>query len=423
MDPFDEALAELVNKRRSSGAFCAQETRDFVTSAQRYPVVLVAGTNGKGSAATLLAHLLSRSEIKVGLFTSPHLFCPTERIKVGGVSISKADFLRHYLQVKLDARAECLFFSTILIIALRYFAEVSVDLAVLEVGIGGRRDVTNYTDPLCGILTGVSWDHTDLLGDSLAKITREKLGITRRDRPLFVGRVVNPEVSQEIEATQKLSGFVPFFWERDFNQSVRLRSFVADPTYSEFLSGHPAQLQANYGTAVAAFDWIRSALDLPTQDSRLVFDNFVEPIARCQITSLAGYPFLLDVAHNCESVAAAVERYSALAGTQSFRPALVSFSADKDIDGMIKLMQTVVYPLCLFDRQDRRSCCHSSREFGQEFKKRGGQCFNDFESAWRYCQSMASGFRGYWFAGGSFGAISEVVGFFGGPQALVPVRD
>jgi dihydrofolate synthase/folylpolyglutamate synthase len=150
--------------------------------------VLIAGTNGKGSTAATLASILTASGARAGLYTSPHLERINERIRIGHAEISDDTFARLYFRVHDVARQLVQqgrlpqlpsFFEILTAMAFVYFAEAKVDLAVLEVGMGGRLDATNVVDPLLSIITDISLDHTEWLGSTIAAIAREKAGILR----------------------------------------------------------------------------------------------------------------------------------------------------------------------------------------------------------------------------------------------------
>jgi dihydrofolate synthase/folylpolyglutamate synthase len=155
---------------------------------KRFPSLLIAGTNGKGSTAATLASILQASGLKTGLYTSPHLIRINERIRIDGEEISDDDFAA--LQGEVDRVAERLveqaelpwhpsFFEMMTAVAFEYFARGKVELAVLEVGMGGRLDATNVVDPRISVITDVSLDHQKFLGDTIAEIAREKVGIIR----------------------------------------------------------------------------------------------------------------------------------------------------------------------------------------------------------------------------------------------------
>src|SRR5437868_3043712 len=155
---------------------------------QKFPAVLIAGTNGKGSTAATLASILQVSGYKTGLYTSPHLVRINERIRINSPAITDGDFaLIHHV---VDRTAERLvteaelpwhpsFFEMLTAIAFEYFAQEKVDIAVLEVGMGGRLDATNVVEPRVSVITDISLDHQKFLGNTIAEIAREKAGIIR----------------------------------------------------------------------------------------------------------------------------------------------------------------------------------------------------------------------------------------------------
>jgi dihydrofolate synthase/folylpolyglutamate synthase len=169
-----------------------------------FPAVLIAGTNGKGSTAATLASILSASGLRTGLYTSPHLARPNERIRIDGVEISDAGFAEEFFRVRAVAQKLVedkklaqppSFFETLTAMAFLHFAEPAIDIAVLEVGLGGRLDATNVVDPLLSIITDISLDHMEWLGNTIADITREKAGILRTGGTL-VTLPQHPEANQ-----------------------------------------------------------------------------------------------------------------------------------------------------------------------------------------------------------------------------------
>jgi dihydrofolate synthase/folylpolyglutamate synthase len=174
--------------------------------------VLIAGTNGKGSTAATLASILTAAGYRTGLYTSPHLIRVNERIQVDGAQIPDEDFARLYFQVDETARRLVeagdlphppSFFEVLTALAFLYFAGKGpgeakpVDIAILEVGLGGRLDATNIVDPLLSIITDIALDHQDYLGDTIAEITREKAGILRLNGTLIT-LPQHPEANQAI---------------------------------------------------------------------------------------------------------------------------------------------------------------------------------------------------------------------------------
>jgi len=162
---------------------------------KRFPAVHIAGTNGKGSTAAMSASILRAAGLRVGLYTSPHLVSITERIRVDGCEIMPDEFARIATDVRAAGErlvaenvmgAVPTFFEQMTMIAYQYFAERKVDLAVLEVGLGGRLDATNICEPLVTAITPIGFDHQQYLGDTLSSIAGEKAGIIKSGVPLVI---------------------------------------------------------------------------------------------------------------------------------------------------------------------------------------------------------------------------------------------
>lgn len=159
---------------------------------KNFKSIHIAGTNGKGSCSHTLASILQAAGYKVGLYTSPHLKDFRERIKVNGECVSEEyviDFVeneRHFFEPLHPS-----FFELTTAMAFKYFAESNVDIAVIEVGLGGRLDCTNIITPVLSIITNISFDHTQFLGDTLAKIATEKAGIIKNNIPIIIGEAVD----------------------------------------------------------------------------------------------------------------------------------------------------------------------------------------------------------------------------------------
>jgi dihydrofolate synthase / folylpolyglutamate synthase len=174
-----------------------------------FPNVLIAGTNGKGSTAATLASILQASGLKTGLYTSPHLVRINERIRVNGKEIGDDDFAK--LHGEIDGVANRLvnnaalpwhpsFFEMMTAIAFEYFAKQQLDIAVLEVGMGGQLDATNVVDPLVSVIADISLDHQKFLGDTVGQIAHEKAGIMRAGRAV-VALPQQPEANDVIGNT------------------------------------------------------------------------------------------------------------------------------------------------------------------------------------------------------------------------------
>lgn len=183
-----------------------------------YQTIHVAGTNGKGSCSHAIASVLQECGYKVGLYTSPHLRDFRERIRVNGTPVSKAfvvGFVEDYISWN-NASSTPLhpsFFELTTAMALKYFAEEKVDIAVIEVGLGGRLDCTNIITPIISVITNISFDHTQLLGSSLSAIATEKAGIIKRGVPVIVGETVDE--TRPVFQEKARSENAPLFWAED----------------------------------------------------------------------------------------------------------------------------------------------------------------------------------------------------------------
>jgi dihydrofolate synthase/folylpolyglutamate synthase len=162
----------------------------------KYPTAIVAGTNGKGSTAAMLASILIQAGYRTGLYTSPHLVRVNERIQVNGAEISEDDFARAFTEVRQvvegllkekSLRQLPSFFEFLTAAGFHYFAQAGVSFAVLEVGMGGRLDATNVTQPRVAVITNVGLDHVEFLGSTLAQIGREKAGVIKLGTTVICG--------------------------------------------------------------------------------------------------------------------------------------------------------------------------------------------------------------------------------------------
>jgi dihydrofolate synthase/folylpolyglutamate synthase len=203
---------------------------------RRFPALLVAGTNGKGSTSALLAATGKAAGYRTGLYTSPHLEAVEERLRIDGRNIAPGRFGALLAELVGLAERETgdppTYFEAVTLAAFRWFAEERVDLAVVEVGLGGRLDATNLCDPVLSVITPIGLDHQEYLGNTLAAIAREKAGILRAGRPAVVW-IEEPEAAESVRAAAAeigadlrfassevaIEGIEPLGWE---GQRVRL---------------------------------------------------------------------------------------------------------------------------------------------------------------------------------------------------------
>jgi dihydrofolate synthase/folylpolyglutamate synthase len=284
----------------------------------RYPTLHVAGTSGKGSTATMLAAALEASGKRVGLHTKPHLVSPTERIRIDGTAISEELFgdLLTEMQPAIERVAtehgSPSYYEVLLALAFVAFARAEVDVAVIEAGIGGRLDGTNVLQPRVAIITNVSLDHTEILGDTTAAIARDKAGIAKPGIPL-VSNVRDPDARREIEAVCAEVG-APFVSVADtvtveprggerYGQSFDVVTPV--DRYELSLPVLGSFQQENAATAIRALELLADDLR-PTRAQ--IEDGFARLVIPGRMEFFPSHPSVVfDVAHNPDKTGHLVE--------------------------------------------------------------------------------------------------------------------
>src|SRR3954471_18977146 len=334
---------------------------------RRFASVLIAGTNGKGSTAATLASILNAAGFRTGLYTSPHLIRINERIQLfagsgAGEEISEPEFAE--IHQRVDELSQQLvrekklpwhpsFFETLTAMAFEYFASSSVEIAVLEVGMGGRLDATNVTEPLLSVITDVALDHQNFLGSTITEIAREKVGIIRANGALVtlpqhpeanevIGRVAEERNARGVSAVPYMPPVTPDSeWTVDSVQRTGAYPLeVLGKTIdvaSPLMGRH--QLR-NIALAIAA------AVELnkfgftvtPEQIERGVRETRWP--GRLQLVEKDGQQYLLDVAHN---PAGAWALRSALSSFFEGRPIVFVFAALRD--KAIGEMADILFPL------------------------------------------------------------------------------
>ncbi|MBQ2214819.1 MAG: bifunctional folylpolyglutamate synthase/dihydrofolate synthase, partial [Prevotella sp.] len=185
----------------------------------KFKTIHVAGTNGKGSCSHTIAAILQAEGYRVGLFTSPHLVDFRERIKVNGDCISQEyvmDFVENERSFFEPLHPS--FFELTTAMAFKYFADSLVDIAVIEVGLGGRLDCTNIITPILSVITNISFDHTQFLGDTLEKIAMEKAGIIKRNIPIVIGETTPETRNVFIQKAKEMNA--PIFFAEEYNNPI-----------------------------------------------------------------------------------------------------------------------------------------------------------------------------------------------------------
>ena len=244
---------------------------------QKYKTIHIAGTNGKGSCSHTLAAILQSQGYKVGLYTSPHLVDFRERIRVNGECVPEQyviDFVEENRAFFEPLHPS--FFELTTAMALKYFAEQKVDYAVIEVGLGGRLDCTNIITPILSIITNISFDHTQFLGNTLAEIAGEKAGIIKPGVPVVIGEYL-PETRTVFEKKAK-SENAPILFAQDFDADHLESSETCDVDME--LKG--SYQERNKKTILTALHILRQKLAISDEAIREGFAHV------CELTGLRG---------------------------------------------------------------------------------------------------------------------------------------
>lgn len=347
--PIKEKLNNLINILLNVQAYeenldtlFLERVRDQVKA--NYPTILVTGTNGKGSVCAFISSILKSSGYRVGVFTSPHVIDYNERITIDNVNIPDQDFYDYLQKVANDTAyldRPFGFFRLLTLIAHSYFIDQKIDIAVIEVGIGGAKDITNYFDPDISIITKVALDHCEVLGDNREKIGLEKAKIFRSIKPAIYGEFDIP--NSVLDYAQKINTNLLRFGvdfkiqinDRNSWHYIDLKNKI-NSLYSLLTpSMRGGQQISNAAIAVCAIQ------QLELTDNRFAFSKTVIKNAismtrlRGRFEVLPGYPrVILDVAHNPDAVANMVHNMLKLGLKNNI--AVFAVAKDKDIKNIIK---------------------------------------------------------------------------------------
>lgn len=303
-----------------------------------YKTIHVAGTNGKGSTSHTLAAILQKAGMKVGLYTSPHLVDFRERIRINGIQVPEqyvVDFVKDNREFFEPLHPS--FFELTTAMAFKYFAEQKVDIAVIEVGLGGRLDCTNIISPVLSVITNISFDHTGFLGDTLEKIAGEKAGIIKPGTPVVIGEYTDETKPVFVKKAEEMNAPITFAQDK-----------AGDYPMPEF-ELHGACQEKNAQTILTACDELCRIGLLGANASDCISSGFAHV---CEMTGLRGRwekiqdsPLVIcDTGHNLagwEFLAPQIRRVyeSRKAGNPAARLRIVfGMVDDKDITSVISLL-------------------------------------------------------------------------------------
>lgn len=304
-----------------------------------YPAFHIAGTNGKGSTAAMLHCILSAQGYRVALYTSPHVVSFTERIRVGEEEIAEEEVVGLAELIKNRAAEETIpltFFEFVTVMALIYFAQRKVDVAVVEVGLGGRLDATNLVLPRVSIVTTISRDHETYLGSDLLSIAREKGGIIKKGIPVVCGSLPQ-EVGELLKGMAEAKGSASYFLGRDVSFVLKERGLFDYRGLEWNLTDLSLALRGRYqrGNAAVALN----ALEVASRDFPVSEKAVREALERVswpgRFEVMRSRPtVILDGAHNGE-------------GTKALVSEVQTFESGKKVKLLFGAMRDKEWPLML----------------------------------------------------------------------------
>ncbi len=359
-----EILEELYSLRRfgiKPGIERIGKLLESVGSPQKeFDSILVVGTNGKGSTASMISSVCAEGGLKTGLYTSPHLVDFNERIRINGVKIDDDSIVD--LAEKMPASTkgigcESTFFELTTALAFRYFADQKVDIAIVEAGMGGKSDATNILDPIIGVITSVDLDHAEYLGDTLEKIAEEKAGIIKGKAPIALQKnpksvvdIVEKNADNYGAKVLNCGDFEVFDLEENYESEISASIVTKDSVYSgmRLALGGYHQVE-NLKTALGAIDLL---LDIYPSfydkiDSRAVrrgiYRSGAESGLRARMELVReDPPFIVDAAHNPGAVAAVVDSINRSEYYSEYDWRIVfGAMADKDWKSMLKILSLI----------------------------------------------------------------------------------
>lgn len=328
---------------------------------EQFKSIHIAGTNGKGSVSHMLAAILQEAGYKVGLYTSPHLVDFRERIRINGQPVSRewvVDFVEHLKPVTIET-IQPSFFELTVAMAFAAFAAEKVDVAIIETGLGGRLDSTNVITPLLSVITNISYDHKDTLGDTLEKIAFEKAGIIKPQVPVVIGQQQNETERVFFEQAvhnQSTVYYADSMWDMvRVGQNARYQYFKAVHRARREMLDLSTDLlgtyqQYNLRTALAAVEVLVSRQEF----NNLNIEKALAAFAKVKrLTGLRGrweilqqQPLIItDVAHNAAGIQEVMKQWNYLDATG--KHIIVGFVKDKDVaEALSNFPKDALYYFC-----------------------------------------------------------------------------
>jgi dihydrofolate synthase / folylpolyglutamate synthase len=325
---------------------------DFYGNPQnQIETIHTAGTNGKGAVCSIISSILKESGLKVGLYTSPHLVRFNERIKINGSNINDTDLVRLAEPLlEFGKSISATFFEITTVIALKYFTENNIDIAVIETGMGGRFDSTNVIKPLMSVITEIGLDHQEYLGSSIEEIAFEKAGIIKKGIPVVVSE--SPDVAMEVIIEKAFEMRSPVIFSKkieidplEFYQNLSMQAnFTLKDFRIENLLIKNAGLHQinNVKTALAVILNLNEKYKISETAIRKGFEKIRENAGYVgRIDMLIQNPlFVLDVSHNPAGIKCLMDTLRLCGRGEMQWNIIFGAMSDKDITQMLSLLST-----------------------------------------------------------------------------------
>ncbi len=302
-----------------------KEFKQKLTLKPKFKIITVAGTNGKGSVCFYINQILKHTNYKIGLYTSPHFFDFNERIVINNEKCSESEILKSLEYILGFENSDTLtFFEITTLAAILIFDNHNIDVAILEVGLGGRLDAVNAFEPDISVITSIGLDHTEFLGETLEKIAVEKSGVMRATKPCVIGEEDCIDILKK-QASDINS--IPYFFNKDFDSSVIPfdKSNLTDVQ------------QKNLSCAIFSLQQLGLTELTSNLKEELLQQNFFGRFNRISTTP----EVIIDVAHNLDSVKNLVQSLIKLGNKKTYF--VFSILKDKDLSLIIQLFEKFPY--------------------------------------------------------------------------------
>ena len=354
---YDELIDYLFSLRHCSTKYGIDRMRLLVDQLghpeRKFPIIHVAGTNGKGTVCAMLESIYRAHGFKTGLFTSPHLVSVEERIQINRNFIPQKDLIAYGEYLKPIAKALGMynpddypsFFEMINAIGFLYFGKNNVDIAIIETGLGGELDSTNVVKPLVSVITSISKDHTDILGDSMESITQAKAGIIKEKTPVVIGPMENVAENVIRQIAKEKSATV----------------YSVEEVFGKILEGYPqSNLQGSCNRINAATAWLTAnviAENFPLDEEKV--KNAIMQAnwpGRWEATSIGGTQLIFDCSHNEAGAQTLVENLQTLIQKEKKKPiVIVGLVGEYKAASMMPLLAQYAHSFVLVKPKHKRA--------------------------------------------------------------------